>query len=66
MQTVLNVVGMTCAHCEKAVTDAVMAIEGVTSVIVDLEAGFVTVDHDDIVEAEQIRDAIEEAGYDIG
>jgi len=35
---VLNVMGMSCSHCENAVKKAVSALEGVTKVDVDLSA----------------------------
>ena len=43
MKTILNVEGMMCSHCENRVTTVLSAIEGVTSVAVDLEAKTVTV-----------------------
>ena len=42
MKTILNVEGMMCSHCENRVTTVLSAIEGVTSVAVDLEAKTVT------------------------
>ena len=38
-----KVKGMTCGHCEQAVTTELKNIEGVTDVAVDLETGDVTV-----------------------
>lgn len=66
-QTVL-VEGMTCNHCVASVTEEVGAIDGVESVSVDLQVGGasrVTVVSDRPVPAEQIRDAVIEAGYSI-
>ena len=49
MKTILNVEGMMCSHCENRVTTVLSAIEGVTSVAVDLEAKTVTVEHSESV-----------------
>ncbi|HEY5836435.1 heavy-metal-associated domain-containing protein [Streptomyces sp.] len=63
--TVYTVTGMTCGHCEKAVGTAVSALDGVTAVQVDVTAGLVTVvstaDPDDA----RVRDAVEDAGYEL-
>jgi copper chaperone len=65
-QTILNVEGMSCNHCVKAVTDALTALEGVSGVDVDLAGKKVTVDYEeDKVSLESMRDAIEEEGYDV-
>lgn len=55
--------GMHCGHCETSVTEEVTAVEGVDSVVVDLEAKRVEVSGVALVDA-AIRRAIEEAGYD--
>ena len=58
---VLNVGGMTCGHCVKAVTKAVEALPGVERVEVDLAAGRVTVAG--AGDPALVRQAIETAGY---
>ena len=58
---VLNVGGMTCGHCVKAVTKAVEALPGVERVEVDLAAGRVTVVG--AADAALVRKAIETEGY---
>lgn len=66
-QTV-NVSGMTCQHCVHSVTEEVGAIDGVTNVAVDLNAGgasVVTVTADAPVTDEALAAAITEAGYAI-
>jgi copper chaperone len=62
MSTTYDVTGMTCGHCEQAVTSEVGAIDGVTSVRVDLETGKVTVDGEGFTDA-QVAEAVDEAGY---
>ncbi|MDR1734026.1 MAG: copper ion binding protein [Oscillospiraceae bacterium] len=63
---VLNVEGMMCEHCKAAVTRAVSALQGVSAVSVDLEAGRVTVMRDPAkATADDIVGAIEEEGYEV-
>jgi copper chaperone len=64
--SIIHVDGMSCEHCVKAVTTAVTALEGVSSVAVDLGAKTVTVEHDpNLTSVDSIQAAIEEQGYDI-
>lgn len=67
MQTVvLNVNGMSCSHCERAVKNAVTALSGVKSVAVSLNDKTVTVEHDPAQSpVEAIKAAIIEEGYEI-
>ena len=65
MQTKLKVEGMSCSHCENAVKNAVSAINGVTSVEVDLKNGFVLITHGENVTESVIKNKIEEQGYDV-
>ncbi len=58
-----TVTGMTCGHCVSSVTEEVSELPGVRSVQVDLESGRVTVTADAPVGADQVRAAVEEAGY---
>jgi copper chaperone CopZ len=57
------VAGMTCGHCEVAVTEEVTQVAGVTSVEADLERKLVRVRGTDVDEAAVVA-AIDEAGYD--
>ncbi len=62
----INVEGMSCSHCENTVKKAVGALNGVDSVIVDLETKKVIVEYDpDKVELDIIRGTIEDQGYDV-
>jgi copper ion binding protein len=61
-----SVTGMTCEHCVHAVTEEVGALDGVTSVDVDLVAGgtsTVTVTSDAPVARDAVAEAVDEAGY---
>ena len=60
--------GMTCSHCVRSVTEEVSTLDGVTAVEVDLQAGgvsTVTVSSTAPVDAERVREAVEEAGYSL-
>ncbi len=59
----LNVTGMTCDHCVKAVTHAVRAIPGAGAVVVDLARGTVAVQG--TPDPAAVRAAIAEEGYEI-
>lgn len=64
MKKVLLVEGMSCGHCEKAVKGAVGNLDGVSSVVVDLGSKQVTVEGENLQE-EALKQAIEDAGYDV-
>jgi copper chaperone CopZ len=61
-ETTYAVTGMTCGHCAAAVTEEVSAVPGVEGVTVSVEAGAVLVRGDGVSE-EQVRAAVDEAGY---
>ena len=58
-----TVTGMTCGHCVSSVTEEVSGLAGVQDVQVDLESGRVTVTADAPVGVDEVRAAVEEAGY---
>ena len=60
-----TVVGMTCGHCVSAVTEEVNELPGVTAVQVDLATGGLTVTSDTAVDEAAVREAVEEAGYEL-
>jgi copper chaperone len=59
---IYDVPGVSCGHCRSAIESAVGPLEGVDTVVVDLEAKKVTVAGGD---DDAIRAAIDEAGYDV-
>jgi copper chaperone len=61
----VSVTGMTCGHCASSVREEVGSIPGVTAVDVDLASGKVTIDSERLVEADAIKSAVEEAGYQL-
>jgi copper chaperone len=60
-----TVVGMTCGHCVDSVTEEVGEVPGVTAVEVDLASGALTVTSETDVDADAVRAAVEEAGYQV-
>ncbi|MDX6315873.1 MAG: hypothetical protein QOF84_592 [Streptomyces sp.] len=63
--TVYSVTGMSCGHCEKAVGSAFSALDGVTRVKVDVITGLVTVASAGELDDTLVRDAVDDAGYDL-
>ena len=61
--TTFQVTGMTCGHCQRAVTEGISRIPGVRSVAVDLATGSVTVTVIQPVDRADIAHAVDEAGY---
>ncbi len=63
MNQSFDVQGMTCGHCEKAVTQAVQSVDPQAKVIIDRPAGKVQVQSNEPREA--IARAIAEEGYQV-
>ena len=64
-KSIINVEGMSCEHCVNAIQKAVGALPGVESVVVDLSAKTVTVEHGSDVNSDKIKEEIEDQGYDV-
>jgi len=63
---ILNVEGMSCAHCERAVKNAVGELDGVEGVIVDLPRKTVTIEYEPgMLTFESFKTVIEEEGYHV-
>ena len=58
-----TVTGMTCGHCVQAVTGELIRLPGVRDVRVDLSSGRITVRSDGMVPLDEVRAAVDEAGY---
>jgi copper ion binding protein len=63
--TTYTVSGMTCGHCVQAVTTEITALSGVQDVQVDLASGAVTVTSDRALAVDDVRAAVDEAGYEL-
>jgi copper chaperone len=59
-----SVPGVSCGHCQAAITEEVSAVPGVEAVEVDLETKIVSVSGDPLDE-QAIIAAIDEAGYEV-
>lgn len=65
--TTIKVAGMTCQGCVRSVTKVLQAVPGVTGVDVSLERGEAVVTHQpDQPGFDALKQAVEEAGYDVG
>ncbi|MFD3504626.1 heavy-metal-associated domain-containing protein [Streptomyces sp. NPDC058678] len=63
--TVYRVSGMTCGHCEGAVSQEISALDGVTAVKAVADTGEVTVTSAAPLEDAAVRAAVNEAGYEL-
>lgn len=62
----LQVKGMSCGHCVKAVENSVGGLNGVKNVSVDLEKKQVKVDFEsEVVTLDKIKDTIDDQGYEV-
>lgn len=61
--TTYHVTGMTCDHCVSAVTAELTGLPGVREVSVDLGTGGVAVTSDAPLPIDEVRHAVDEAGY---
>lgn len=65
MQTILNVEGMMCHHCEMHIENAVKTLQGVTDVKADHATKKVTVTHDATADFTKVKEAIKNEGYEV-
>ncbi|GGX09819.1 putative metal-binding protein [Streptomyces malachitofuscus] len=63
--TVYKVSGMSCGHCEGAVSGEISAIPGVSSVTAVASSGEVTVVSAAPIDEAAVRAAVDEAGYEL-
>jgi copper chaperone CopZ len=55
--------GMTCAHCVRAVFTSLAGVKGIQRA--DVSIGQAVIEHDGTVTAQQIRDAVAVADYEV-
>lgn len=60
-----TVTGMSCGHCAQSVTEELTGLAGVSEVTVDLPTGEVAVTSESPLAEEDVRAAVEEAGYQL-
>jgi copper chaperone CopZ len=63
--TVYKVSGMSCGHCEGAVSGEISELSGVTSVTAVAATGEVTVVSAAPLEEAAVREAVDEAGFEL-
>lgn len=63
MKTTLKIEGMMCQHCQKHVQEALSAMNGVTTVSVDLDGGKADVEASRDIPTEEFAKVIADAGY---
>ncbi|WP_252501634.1 copper chaperone CopZ [Sporosarcina sp. Marseille-Q4943] len=65
MKEVLKVEGMSCNHCVNSIEKSVGSLTGVSAVAVDLGKKEVSVEFENEATLQQIKETIEDQGYDI-
>ncbi|QNE29829.1 heavy-metal-associated domain-containing protein [Streptomyces sp. INR7] len=65
VRTVYAVAGMTCGHCKATLTTAIGAVDGVSSVEVDLASGTVAVISASALDDQVIAAVVDDAGYEL-
>jgi copper ion binding protein len=63
-ETKIKVKGMMCQHCVMHVTEGLKGIKGVKKVAVDLAKGEATIESKQPLTDDELKGAIEEAGYE--
>ena len=64
MKTILQIEGMSCAHCVQHVKEALEAVSGVTSANVNLQSKSAEVEHGDKVNLAALKAAVVDSGYE--
>ncbi|MEK3936277.1 copper chaperone CopZ [Sporosarcina sp. FSL W7-1349] len=65
MKEVLKVEGMSCNHCVNSIETSVGGLNGVSAVKVDLANNEVTVEFDNDATLQQVKETIEDQGYEV-
>lgn len=65
MKKKISIEGMSCGHCVRHVTEALNELGGVSSIDVSLEGKYALIDSEESVTEEDIKAAVEEAGYEV-
>ena len=63
MRTILDIEGMSCVHCVRAVVTGLGGVPGITGA--DVKIGKAIVDHGPGVKLARLREAVEMAGYKV-
>ena len=60
-----EIAGMTCSHCEVAVTAELCKLNGVTRVVVDATTGTAITESATQLDRDEVAAAVDEAGYEL-
>jgi copper chaperone len=60
-----TIIGMTCTHCEHAVTTEIGRVAGVTTAVADANAGTVTITATRELDVADVAAAVDDAGYEL-
>lgn len=63
-KTIVSISGMTCAACSGSITDALLAVDGISDAAVSLLTASAEISHSSAVSTEQIISTIEDCGFD--
>lgn len=64
MKREIKIEGMSCEHCVKRITDALLKMEGVTNVEIDLEKKIALVESNN-VSSDALSNKIDDLGYEV-
>ena len=64
--TVITVTGMMCPHCERHMTEALLALPGVTACTASHKENSVTIQSTESLSEDILRSTVEKAGYQYG
>ena len=65
IRTRVRIIGMSCEDCVALVTEALMGLSGVESVVVSLENNNAIIEHSKSISLDKIEAVIAEAGYEM-
>lgn len=65
VETIYQIKGMTCGHCEAAVSGELNRLAGVQAVAADAATGIARVTSDAPLPVDEVRAAVDEAGYEL-
>lgn len=65
MEKIIKVEGMSCGHCEKRVENALKELNKVEIIEISADKNQVIVNIDDNEDLEEVKEAIEDAGYEV-
>ena len=61
----IHIEGMSCDHCVRHVTNALIEVDGVKDVKVDLKGKIASVELSEDIANGKLKEAVEEAGYQV-